>query len=60
MNYWRARHMGGGNIMLFETHATEEACRDFCAARKEELGTKIEYFPVCIAECDLPAKVGKS
>lgn len=52
--------MGGGNIMLFETHATEEACRDFCAARKEELGTKIEYFPVCIAECDLPAKVGKS
>jgi hypothetical protein len=55
-NHWRARHMGGGVIQLYEAHASLHECLDFCAARKEHLGTPVNFFPVSIAQEHLPAK----
>lgn len=50
MKYYRARHMGGGVLQLFEYHLTEEDCIQFCAARKEELQTSVHFFCVAIKE----------
>lgn len=50
MKYYRARHMGGGVLHLFEYHSTEEACLEFCAARKEQLQTGVDFFCVAIRE----------
>lgn len=42
----RARTMGGGNLMVFSWHATEQECRDECARRKEALQTGVDFTPV--------------
>jgi len=44
--------------MLFEAHDTYEACSEFCAARKEELQTKVEFFPVAVSEQFLKSFLG--
>lgn len=54
--YWRARHLGGGVVQLYEAHATDDDCRDFCAARKKMINTPVKFFPIAISEDDLPAK----
>ena len=48
MRYFRARSMGGGVILLFEEHETLEQCIEFCKIRKEQLQTKVDFFPIGI------------
>lgn len=44
--YYRAREMGGGNIMLYDDFGTAKECLARCVTRKEELQTSVEFFAV--------------
>lgn len=55
MRFYRARFLSS-HIITYESYGNDwDACIDACIARKKELGTSVDFFPVGIPEVVLEA-----